>query len=88
VVDGLTLYGRRLPNLVLSPNRDTILGAPGSRINGDTNSRDCRMTDSALVPALVMAGVVAGSISGWPPIEFVDDDDGLTPPPQIYNVEN
>jgi hypothetical protein len=87
VVDGLTLYRRRLPNIVLSSNRDTIFGAPGSRINRDTNSRNCKATDSALVPALVMAGVVAGSIAGWSPIECVDDD-GLPPTAQIYNVEN
>lgn len=83
-----SLYKRRLPKLVLSSNRDTILGAPGSQINGGTNSRDCSMTDSALIPAVVMAGVVAGSIAGWSPIERVDDDDGLPAPVQISSFEN
>lgn len=49
---------------------------PESRSRRNTRSR----SNSAFGPAAAMAGVVAGSIAGWSPIERHDDNDSITFP--------
>jgi P-type Ca2+ transporter type 2C len=58
--------------LLLSSSRNSIPGTPNSQANGDLGSPHHKWarsrSNSALGPAAVMAGVIAGSIAGWSPV--------------------
>jgi P-type Ca2+ transporter type 2C len=77
-----SLYRRGPPKLLLTTICDSTLDVPDGQMNGDASSHDCMVSDSALVPAIVMAGVVAGSIAGWSPIERVTNYDAELPSPR------
>ncbi len=58
--------------LLRSSNRDSVPGTPNSHANGGAGPRHSwtrSRSNSGLGPAAVMAGVIAGSIAGWSPIE-------------------
>lgn len=64
---------------LLRSNRDSIRGTPNTQGNGDTGPPHHKWTrsrsNSALGPAAVMAGVIAGSIAGWSPVARRKGDD-------------
>jgi Ca2+-transporting ATPase len=64
---------------LLSFNRDSIPVTPNTRANGDACSPHHKWarsrSNSALGPAAVMAGVIAGSIAGWSPVARRNGDD-------------
>jgi Ca2+-transporting ATPase len=72
-----TLQAHREP--LLSSNPNSIPGTPNTRANGDKWTRS--RANSALGPAAVMAGVIAGSIAGWSPVarrKGDDDSNGIS----------
>lgn len=84
-----SIYRRGPPRLLLTPVCDSNLDVPDGQMYGGANSHDCTVSDSALVPAIVMAGVVAGSIAGWSPIERVTNYDAELPsPPERSSSEH
>ncbi|RFU24941.1 hypothetical protein B7463_g11402, partial [Scytalidium lignicola] len=64
---------QRSRELLPSSNRDSIPGTSNSQPNGDAgpprHSWTRSRSNSALGPATAMAGIVAGSIAGWLPME-------------------
>jgi P-type Ca2+ transporter type 2C len=72
------LQGSR--ELLLGPSRDSIPGTPNTQANGDAGGPHHDWTrsrsNSGLGPAAVMAGVIAGSVAGWSPLERSSRDGG------------
>ncbi|KAF2873330.1 calcium transporting P-type ATPase-like protein [Massariosphaeria phaeospora] len=68
-------------SLPATPNNGVNNDADGSTAPPTPDSRSRRRTrsrsNSALAPATVMAGIVAGSIGGWSPIDRNGDEDSL-----------
>lgn len=67
----------RSSSVLQTPNRDSFSGGIGSMPNptsekGHRNTRS--RSNSAFGPAAAMAGVVAGSIAGWSPIDRTHGD--------------
>jgi Ca2+-transporting ATPase len=59
--------------------QDSSAGTPDSRTNGDAgsprHSLERSRSNTALGPAAVMAGIVAGSIGGWSPVKRANGDE-------------
>jgi Ca2+-transporting ATPase len=59
--------------LLRGSDRDSVPGTPNSQANGDAgpprHSWARSRSNSTLGPAAAMAGVIAGSIAGWSPLE-------------------
>lgn len=57
-------------------NNNNNSPAPPTPISSHSRSRNRSRSNSAFGPAAAMAGIVAGSIAGWSPIERRDGDNG------------
>ncbi|GME57287.1 ATPase P-type K/Mg/Cd/Cu/Zn/Na/Ca/Na/H-transporter [Neofusicoccum parvum] len=64
------------PNNERTSDGDGGSPAPPTPISSHSRSRNRSRSNSAFGPAAAMAGIVAGSIAGWSPIERRDGDNG------------